>query len=221
MRIDCNIDSTELLLRLRKGHKRLAYAAVNAINRTAKRIQKAERAHVRKVFTLRKEEFMLRQAAVIKPFASVKQGRAFAEISVGQKKNLLLSAFERGGERKPATPGAQRIAAPVIGGPARPSFQQPVPQEFRLRKLRFDRTKTGKRRAGVKQTRTYLVPSTGIFQRVGAGASRIVYFFARKQKLDSRLEFIPIARRVARRWFQEEMEREVMNAIARSKGRGV
>jgi len=223
VKIDCNIDSTALILRLRKGERRLAYAAVNAINKTAKRIQAEERRQLAERFTLRKTEFMQRMAAVIKPFASVKQGRAFAEISVGQKPKLLLSAFERGGEREPLTPGAQKVAVPVVGGPARPQFAQPVVPEFRISRLRFDRTKTGRRRAGVVRTRTYLVPSTGIFQRTGPEPEDTtpVYLFAEDQKLDARLGFIETARRIARRWFKEEMERETVNAIARSKGQGI
>ena len=107
MKIDVQIDSTKLILRLRNGQRRLAYATVNAINNTAKRIQVAERQRVEKEFTVRKKNFVLRQAAVIKPFANVKQGRPFAEIAVGQKPRLLLSAFERGAERKPSTPSAR------------------------------------------------------------------------------------------------------------------
>ena len=126
MKIDLQIDSTKLILRLRNGQRRLAYATVNAINNTAKRIQAAERRRVEKEFTVRKKNFIQRQAAIIKPFANVKQGRPYAEISVGQKPRLLLSAFERGAERKPSTPSARRVAEPVIGGPARPRFSQVV-----------------------------------------------------------------------------------------------
>ncbi len=106
MRVNLKIDSAPLILRLRNGQRRLAYAAVNAVNNTAKRIQAAERRRVEEEFTVRKKQFILRQAAVIKPFANVKQGRPYAEIGVGQKPRLLLSAFERGGERKPFTPAA-------------------------------------------------------------------------------------------------------------------
>ena len=42
MRIDMQIDSASLVLRLRNGQRRLAYATVNAINNTAKRIQAAD-----------------------------------------------------------------------------------------------------------------------------------------------------------------------------------
>ena len=100
MRIDLQIDSAQLLLRLQNGQRRLAYGVVNAINNTAKRIQDAERRRVEEEFTVRKKDFIRREAAIINPFASLRQARAFAEIAVGQKSRLLLSAFERGAERK-------------------------------------------------------------------------------------------------------------------------
>ena len=221
MKINLQIDSTKLILRLRNGQRRLAYATVNAINNTAKRIQAAERQRVEREFTVRKKNFIQRQAAVIKPFANVKQGRPYAEISVGQKPRLLLSAFERGAVRKPSTPSARHVAEPVIGGPARPRFNQPVTPELRLRRLRFDRTKTGRRRAGVTRTKTYLVPQVGIFQRTGPATSRLVYAFTRGKKLKPRLHFVETARKEADRWFREEMEKEVLNAIARANGRGL
>jgi len=221
MRIDVRIDSTALVLRLQNGQRRLAYAAVNAINNTAKRIQEAERRRVEEEFTIRKREFIRRQAAVIKPFANVRQGRAYAEIAVGQKPRLLLSAYERGAERKPFTPSARSVAEPVVGGPARPLFNLPVTPELRVGRLRFDRTKAGRPRAAVRRTRTYLVPTVGIFQRVRKKTPRLVYFFSRGKRLEPRLRFVETAEKVAQRWFGEEMEREVVNAIARARGRGL
>ena len=221
MRIDLQIDSAPLVLRLRNGQRRLAYAVVNAINNTAKRIQEAERRRVEQEFTVRRHDFIRREAAIIKPFANVRQARAYAEISVGQKPRLLLSAFERGAERKPFTPTATRVAEPVVGGPARPQFSAQVTPELRVQRLRFDRTKTGRRRAGVTKTSTYLVPKVGIFQRIGKEATRAVYFFTRGKKLAPRLHFVETAEKEADRWFAEEMEREVLNAIARAQGKGL
>jgi len=54
MKINLRIDSAALVLRLQNGQRRLAYAAVNAINNTAKRIQEAERRRVEEEFTVRK-----------------------------------------------------------------------------------------------------------------------------------------------------------------------
>ena len=190
MKIDLQIDSAPLVLRLENGQRRLAYAVVNAINNTAKRIQAVERRRVEEEFTVRKKDFIQRQAAVIKPFANVKQGRPYAEIGVGQKPRLLLSAFERGAERKPFTQGARRVAEPVVGGPARPQFLAQITPELRASRLRFDRTKTGRRRAGVTRTKTYLVPEVGIYQRISPTATRLVYFFSKGKKIKPRLHFV-------------------------------
>lgn len=219
--INFRVDQAQLIERLHKGQRRLAYAVVNAVNNTSKRIQTQARERVQQRFEVRKKTLMYRQAAIIKPFANVRQRRAHADIAVGQKPRLLLSRFERGGEREPFTPGAERVAVPVVGGPARPRFSDPVPPEFRMRRLKFGRTKRGKHRAGVRKTRTYLVPSTGIFQRVGPNRrdTRLVYYFAKVQTLEDRLEFVKSAQELAAVWFPEEMEREAVNAIGRARGR--
>jgi hypothetical protein len=212
LKVDLKVDDTRLLRKMRNGHKRLAYAVVNAINKTAKRIQAAERRRAGKVFTVRKTEFIRRQVAVIKPFASVPQGRPFAEIRVGDKPRLLLSAFERGAERKPVTAGASRVAEPVVGGPARPSFGKPVDPQFYMKKLKFDRTKSGKLPISARRTKTYLVPDTGIFQRTEAGV-RAVYLFTVGKRLRPILRFVETARQVANKWFAQEMKKEVQKTI--------
>lgn len=145
MKIDVQVDTAQLLLRLEKGEKRLAYAVVNAINKTALRIQEAERERVRRQFVVRKQDFIMREAAIVKPFASVKQARPFAEISVGDKKRLLLRAFEKGAERKPFTPGAKSVAVPLLGRPARPSIASPVPPAFRFSGMKLKAFYKGKR----------------------------------------------------------------------------
>lgn len=220
MQMNLAIEPKDLLLRLENGQRRLGYAVVNAINKTAKEIQKAEREQVAGAFTIRKENFMLRQAAVIKPFASAKQARAFAEISVGEKKGLLLSQYEKGGHRKPATSSARSVAMPSIGGPARPSVESLTPPQFKVQRLRFDKTKGGKPRAGAVKTQTFLIPALGIYQR-HAGRIRQVYHFRRGMRLAPVLEFEQTAREVADRWFREFLEREVVKAIERSKGAGI
>lgn len=228
--VNLEIDSTQLILRLRNGQRRLAYAAVNAINNTAKRIQAAEWARAQEIFTIRKVEFMRREVAKIKPFASVRAARAFAEISVGQKDRLLLSAFERGAVREPVMEDAKRVAEPIDPrkgkpSPARPTWQQNVLPELWRRRLNFDLTKRGKKRKAVRETRTYLIPALGIFQRIGPGpvkiATRAVYLFTKGKKLRPILKFKETGIKEAKKWFREEMQRETVNAIARSKGQGL
>lgn len=203
MQITVSIDATRPLALLRNGGKRMAFAVVNALNHTAKEIQAGERAQVKQAFTLRKPDFVLRQAAVIRGaaggsgFANVKQGRFEVRISVGQRPRLLLSDFEAGGQRKPFK--GKNVAVPITGGPARPSFRQSVPDAFTFRGLSLRRvTPRGqqKRRrrtqvkfqASVTRTgkvqwkgahRTFLLtqtkkaPKGGVFQRVGPGRDDI------------------------------------------------
>lgn len=217
-KINVEIDPRGLITRLRNGEKRLAYAAVNAINNTAKEIQRAARKRVEDVFTIRKPEFMKREAAKIKPFASVKQGRAYAEVSVGDKPGLLLGMFERGGIREPRTPSARLVAIPSVGGPARPTFADTVPAELRMKRLNFTKMKSGKPRKAVAATHTYMIDGKGIFQRVPGEAPRTVYTFVRNQKIKRGLDWEKTAKAIAARWFKEMFEREVVKAIAHDKG---
>ena len=71
------------------------------------------------------------------------------------------------------------------------------------------------------KTSTYLVPKVGIFQRISKESTRIVYFFSKGKKLEPRLHFVETAEKEAQRWFGEEMQREIVNAIARARGRGL
>lgn len=262
MKFDLQIDTKNLLLRMRNGEKRLAYGVANAINETAKRVQQAEFEHVDAEFTIRKRAFFFGTparpggvAARIKPFASVKQGRAYAEISVSQKARgsleLLLPVFERGGEKKPAK--GKTVAVPVTGGPARPHFKDPVPRQFTFRGMglvayrgrkRLRRTTAPGRRRSVTlaaassvgqgaqwkgRHRTFLLrwtrhlPLGGVFQRTGPkkGDVRLVWAFTRNVDLDARLKFVEVARQAANIWFHEEMEKQVIDAIAHDRGRSL
>lgn len=251
--INVQVDDSELLSRMHNGEKRLAYAVVNAINNTAIRIQSDVQAGVEQRFLVRDPAFLLRQAAVIKPFASVGQGRPYAEISVGQKDRLLLSEFESGGERLAFV--GQHPAIPISGGPARPTFSGRVPPEFtfqglrivatgprgepqrtasgRLRRrkargLQFRRsfTATGKTQLKGEQ-RTFILshsaslPSGGVLQRIGPGRGdlRLVYEFATGEQIKPRLQFVATAEATAARWFGEEMQKQVIDAVTHEAGR--
>ena len=221
LRIDVKIDATPMIRRLKHSASRIAIGGVNAINKTAKHIQREMRDIVEDRFTVRRPEFMRRMAAVIKPFASVKAARPYAVISVGEKPRLLLSKYERGAERRPATPGAHMLAVPVIGGPARPTFAEQVPKDLQMKRLRFDRTKTGKARAGAARTATFLIPERGIFQRLPGQDPQIVYSFVRTMRIPKMLGWRTRAQALAERWFPEYFQREMIKAVERSKGGGL
>jgi hypothetical protein len=201
--LEVRIDATRPLALLRNGGRRMAYALVNALNNTAKNIQKTEREQVRSKLTVRKRDFILRQIAII-DFASAPRRLYQARIRIGQKDRLLLSDLEAGGIRKPFGPG-RRVAVPLTGGAARPSFAQPVSATLRVTALRLIKVRAGqplKTRKGrskreqasvafrthetgtgktqIKGThRTFVLehtakaPEGGIYQRVGPGRDDI------------------------------------------------
>lgn len=276
MMINVKIDSIELFRRMESGQRRMAYAVVNAINTTAKRVQRAEIEHVRERFTIRRSEFMFGApgrpggaAARIRPFASVGKLRPYAEIGVEPPHSrglisgrLLLPIFERGGWRDPSTRGASHVAVPFTGGPARPSFASTVPKPFTWAGMRMVAYRGGKRvaRAGKRtsrrdetafgtegrvdvpfgrsgtqwkgRNRTFIaVPPAkdgepirgGVFQRIGPGKHdlRTVYLFRSPMRLHQRMQWLATAQSTADAWFSEDMEREVIKAVAKAAGRTV
>ncbi len=228
IQVNLKVDTSNLALRLEKGQRRLAYIVSNTLNRTAKEIQVEERENVSGHFTVRKPEFIMRQAAIIKPFASPTKGRAFVEISVGQRPRLLLSTFEEGGVRAPFK--GKNVAVPITGEAARPSFEQPVPQELRFTGLRLKLSaseRRRRRRGGTASSRvrrgehgTYMVPGVGVFQRQG-GKSHLIYSFEPPMTLKPRLGFIATARHVTAARFNEHLQRETIAAISHAGGRGL
>lgn len=276
MRIAAEIEGAEVLLALRNGEKRLAYAVVNAVNATAKRVQQAEFAHVRSAFTIRKPAFFFGStgrpggvAARISTFASVKGNRAYAEVEVAQassiksQRRLLLSVFESGGPKKPS---GGPVAVPRTGGPARPTFQSGVPKEWtfagmglkawtpegrkvtkerrgskgRTRKVQvgafgeFGRLELSRVRgtAGVQWkgrnrsfllSRTRSLPLGGVFRRTGGKRVDIelVYPIVSGVTLRKMMSWERTADQTARQWFKEEMQREVIKAVAFARGRGL
>jgi hypothetical protein len=211
MQIRVKIDAAALKARTEREAKRLAFSTAQALNETAKEIQTAERVNLDRKFTIRKAGFMY-HLIKITAFASPRKGRPFAEVAIDPtKKRVLLGIFERGGERLPAK--GKNVAVPVTGGPARPTFPQPVQEQFTFKALKLRRKQ--RRRAGAQpqikgQQHTFLIPGAGVFQRV-RDTVRAVYLFIRRPKLDKRLEFEPIARRI----FSREWEKQFRKAFQR------
>lgn len=227
MRIDVQIESKDLVLKLDKGHKRLAYAVAQGINDTAKLIQQVEREAVEDEFTVRKPEFILRQAAIIDPFASPRKGLAYAEIRVGQKKRLLLPQFEEGGPRAPQK-GSKSVAMPVVGSAARPSWQQSVPTALRFTRLGLRRRPKPAGTADASDGQepevkiylgragTYQLPGVGVFQRrEGQKESELIYSFLQGEQLPQKLHFVERAKDVADRWFARHVATQIEATLRR------
>lgn len=175
-----DVRGVEVLAALRNGNRRIAFAVVNALNRTIRDVQSAEQRGVEAEFTVRRREFIRRQAAVISSksggFARVASGRYQAQVQVGEKKGLLLSAFEAGGDRRAAmlatgqAPKGKRAAVPTVGGPARPMFAATVPKEFEFKALSIRKVTArgaSKRRSKRAVTFRAQVTNSGVVQFKG------------------------------------------------------
>lgn len=198
--------------------RRLAFAGVATLNKTALRFQRHMREEADRVFEVRRRDFVLRQIAVIQPFASVPQGRLYVEIYIGRRSKLLLSMFERGGVRAPMTAGATRVAVPITGGAARPSFSDQVTPTLRYKALRLRRRDRRRDSHAVPQglERTYLIPGTGIFQRVSPTVTLQIFSLEEAPPIPRRLDFHGDAKLYLPRWVREEGEREYAEALRRA-----
>ncbi len=216
MRINTQIDVLGLVDQTTKAQKNLVYSVVQGINRTAEMIQHAQLQALAKDFTLRtpqSKDFLNKRVTVIRPFASVPQGRLYAEVALNPKaaRPVLLPGFESGEQRQPAR--GKLIAAPVVGGPARPSFNDPVKDQFMFKNLRLRAKKTAGDRVFRGQEGTYTVPKVGVFRRLGNGDSELVYAFVQRQKLPQKLGWQQRAQAVADRWLSENITQAFMRTL--------
>lgn len=230
-RIDLKTDSLELLRKAKRADKKLAYATVNAINSAAKKLQGKVQQSAKDDMNIR-TPFSLRNTAIIRPFASVKNSRPYAEISVGQRDRLVLPELSTKEQEKrtPFTPGAKRVAVPMIEGQPRARFPQKLPKELYWKALRLKRWPRGTAKgarakypgeAEGKQViwrgrlRTYMIPSIGVFQRESSDFSKPLYLFDSDVPIPKRLAFVDIMERDAPGELTEEMERQIIKEIQR------
>jgi hypothetical protein len=241
-----NMDAKRLMDRMDLSAKNIAYASVNAVNKTALQVQAQARSNVQARFTLRQRQFIMRQAAIIKPFASVSQGRPSAEVFVGQKERLLLSDFEKGALR-PAFVG-KNVAVPITGSPARPGFASPVPGSMRISSLGLQPSLTSAQKqqrrsikggsaketramrqqftsaAGAGQVwkgkqRTYMIPGLGIFQRTGPkkGDTTMLYKFKPHPQLKPTMGFLAMAKADGQRWLADNLQSALIQELNRAR----
>lgn len=216
MQINLKWDNVSLIRRLEKGEKRLAYAAVNAINFALKEVQAAEIAEIRRDVTVRRPEFTLKQIAIISPFANVKQARAFGEVSIGRKPRTLLGMLATGGQKEHR---GKSVAIPVTGEEARPTFATPQTFPPLVKLLKFKRPR-GRRRRGVKVVLQgvegrFLIPGVGIFRRRGTQV-RAIILYRPEVRVRPKVPWLAVAQRVGAESLREGMEREAINAVGRA-----
>jgi hypothetical protein len=230
MKIDCKIDTSALAAKTDREIKRLAYNTAQALNETAKAVQLQERANLDQKFQIRNARFMYKLIKIFK-FANARQGRPWVEIGVDPtKKRVVLGIFERGGA-KPAAKG-KKVAVPLTGEAARPSFGQSVGTGFRFTSLHFQPHKTagGKTQwKGAKRTfMLFPVPGgklkvPGVFQRGGSlktksrgkrfrgmpssTAIAMLYAFIQGPALKGTLHFINVAQTTISKEWREQFKK--------------
>lgn len=197
----------------------------DSLNETSTEIQKKERSHVKANFIVRKEQFTMRQAAIIK-FA--KPTFLQAKVYVGKKKRHFLYEFERGGSRL-AQRELRRLGVPGVGVPraARPTPQSIVAEQDWIANLQLMKAKQGTRvkkapqqgqninriwrvmrtaatiaAGGTGQTLkgnrgTFLIPGYGIYQRINKQVKKLYLLTTRPVRLPAKLRFIETAKAVA------------------------
>lgn len=208
MDLALNVDATGALLLLRNSERKIAYARVNALNATARDVQRALRERAAAVLTLRgKREFILRQVAVWKPRASVAAGRYETRIAVGQRRGLLLTMLETGGTRSSSR--YPETVVPIVGG-ARPSAQQDVPKEYFTRRLQLHATAAGvlEGRGGI-----FGIPHVGIFERTGPDSDRMLYRYVAQVRVPPALHWMAVASTVAMLRFPIHLAAQVVDAM--------
>lgn len=202
-----DVRAANVLLMLRNGEKSAKFAVANALRQTGLAIQQDVRARVRQRFIVRKSDFIMRQAAILK-FPSVPQQRMEVSVRVGDKKNLLLPEFEKGaervGQRALHAIGVTGVAVPFIGG-ARPSKGEVIPEPSWVSRLRL--VKGRRSRSGAILTRM-----GNIAMAIG-GRVRLLYHIAHGSvRIPPRLGFYDIALRQTAR-FPGRLLGEIANSF--------
>ena len=210
VRAEIDTKSLDQIAFLRNPDRRLQ-ALCNVINNTAKDIQKDEIKQFREKFRVRPEryKFMLRQIAIISPFASVKKGTFFARVRVGDKPRLLLSKFETGGRHE--SEKGPNVAIPVLRT-ARPTEAANIITELLYKQLKI---KNGK---GL--LRTFVLPEVGVFQRFGNpvkgkkwGNVRKLYVFKTSTPVPATLNWLRTAVGAVPDSVKKHADREIARAF--------
>ena len=210
MQINTTIDFSGLNKRIDNWQKKLAYAVSDGINETSKLIQKVERERASRTLNVRQQQFINRQIAIIKPFASPKKGVMYSELSVGQRTGLLLGKLEDGGYKTPLR--GRSVAVPRTGGAARRTMRQPIDPGLTWKAMNMQKhtTKTGKTQ-WKGNNRTFIIGRSGVFQRVGSDKNDInlIYSFEENPHLRGILGFRRTANGVGNEWLDRNISAQL------------
>ncbi len=190
------------------------FAASKAINETLKDAQRAQRAHMRQAFTIRRRPFAER-AVKIKPFANKRRLHARIKIEPpgGQERANIFTRHEVRGIREPIE--GRSLAVPIG---VRRKKTSVVRRERRPPAFKFREVGSGRRVAmfkGVKRTFMLQSPDgTGyIIQRTGRRKTRLLYRLVPSVPIAPRLAFLETVGRVVRANFPTNFRRAFIQAV--------
>jgi len=210
--LDIEFDSRDTQRWLGGMARQTPFALSVAINDTLKDAQKVQRAHQRRVFTVRRPRF-IEQAVKIKPFATKRTltGTMSIDPPGGKRTADILTKFESGGIKR--VRDGRHLAIPVE---ARRTKAGVISRRNRPRGFKFKRVG----RAIRGERRAFIIPGIGIFQRVGRRRDsriRMLYRFKRSVPIGRRLDFIANAERVVQQQFDKNFDRAFDRAVATAK----
>ena len=207
--LDVEFDSRDTQRWLGGMAKQTPFALSVAINDTLKDAQKVQRAHQRRVFTVRRPRFS-DLSVKIKPFATKRTltGTMAIDPPGGKRTADILTKFESGGIKR--VRDGRHLAIPVEARRTKAGVvsRRNRPKSFRFR--RVGRSIRGERR-------TFIMPGIGIFQRVGRRKNsriRLLYRFKTSVPIPRRLDFIQNAERVVQQMFDKNFDRAFDRAVA-------
>ena len=186
--------------------KKIWQAGKRSLSETTLQVQKAERIEINREFTVRKASFNRNRVKIFKfPKASIDGMKAIIGIdSKVRGSPLLLQVFEEGGQKLPVE--GSRVAIPLTGAKARPSFRQGVAPSLRLDRLALHSRLSDRKVIGDK--RTFILPTKrgeyALFQRGPGGRATgddpnmsPLYIFRNRVSLKKRLKFLAVATALA------------------------
>jgi len=214
MRLEFKADLTRFDREVvRLANSQIPFAIARAINKTAENFQETQRAHMRRVFTVRRPPFVDR-AVKIKPFANKRNLTAQLTIDPpgGQSRADILTKFEQGGQKRPRS-GA-RLAIPIGAKRGKTGI---VTQANRLKAFQFE----GRGKVLKGRKRTFMVRESGgdgaVLQRTGRGKSsslKVLYAFEPQVRIRPDLRFTKNAEDVVRRRFETNFKEAWRHAVA-------
>jgi len=179
--------------------RQIPFATSRALNDVALGVQSSEREGIGRRFILRRPDWILKGVKI--PRFSNKNDKPISvsvEMDQGAGRGNIMSKFEGGGT-KTSTAGHD-VAVPIA---ARPAITDIVPAELRPKALELQQVGNSVR----GKNRTFLVTlksgKRGIFQRVGPGNIRLLYWLTPSVQLPAILEFYANAKaRIPALWVE-------------------